>query len=323
MESGRTGIPLAMTAKIAIVGSFALRNAGIPLNRVAGDLDVICHSSDFYPFIEKHHIYSSQPTEAGQAVCVDWFGEKLIIEAEFTDGDNASSIGIFDAIKDIYNGKDAVYSTIRGGVKYADRHMLYLLKMSHRYKKNTPHFLKTMEDIHTLRAYGAEIQDQDLYEARMEATYGYKHPNLKRTKAEFFRSDSVDYVYDHDSIHEAVAHLDKPMYQYYAVDREQVLSSQEKFKALSLTQQMYGVLEEAYVLALERSLIPYPGVDPDEAFLFALEKVCTSITSGWFREFAWENYYDIVELHKSSNANYLNSFWDGVANGIVKPYKST
>ncbi len=100
MASGRTGTLLAMTAKIAIIGSFALRHAGIPLEREAGDLDVICLSSDFYPFIEKHHIYASQPTEAGQAVCADWYGKKMIIEAEFTDGDNPTSIDIFNAIQD-------------------------------------------------------------------------------------------------------------------------------------------------------------------------------------------------------------------------------
>ena len=45
------------------------------------------------------------------------------------------------------------------------------------------------------------------------------------------------------------------------------------------------------VLTIERSLVPYPGKKtPEQAYLMALEKVCTSITSGWFREFVWENY---------------------------------
>ncbi len=79
---------------------------------------------------------------------------------------------------------------------------------------------------------------------------------------------------------------------------------------------LYGVLEEAYVLALERSQIPFAGkVTPRQSFDIAIEKVCTSITSGWFREFAWENYDKVVELYRD---DYVEKFKAGVDKGIVK-----
>ncbi len=80
---------------------------------------------------------------------------------------------------------------------------------------------------------------------------------------------------------------------------------------------LWSVVEEAYVLAIERSQVPYPTTDPRKSFLMALEKVCTSITSGWWREFAWENYYDALGKF---DPNYMAKFRRGVNEGIVKPY---
>jgi formaldehyde-activating enzyme involved in methanogenesis len=96
--------------------------------------------------------------------------------------------------------------------------------------------------------------------------------------------------YDHDTVHVAVAHLDKP-------EDEEVMCSKEMFLACDRKIQLYSVVEEAMVLALERSLVPYPGKKtPKEAFTLTLMKVCTSITSGW-REFALENYDAALDLY--------------------------
>lgn len=82
-----------------------------------------------------------------------------------------------------------------------------------------------------------------------------------------------------------------------------------------------AVLEESYVLALERSLVPFPGgKTPKEAFDMALMKVCTSITSGWFREYAWEHYDAVQAMY---NDNYVEKFQRGVINGTVKLLKGT
>ncbi len=79
-----------------------------------------------------------------------------------------------------------------------------------------------------------------------------------------------------------------------------------------------GVLEESYVLALERSQVPFKGkLAPKTSFMIALEKVCTSITSGWFREYAWENYNKVLALY---DPNYVKKFWEAVDNEVVKQY---
>lgn len=207
------------------------------------------------------------------------------------------------------------------GVSLASPEVCLALKLSHRYLKNSPHFLKTMEDIWMLRKAGVTVSEtlKPWLERREKETYSYQHPNLKRTKQEFFTS-SVNYIYDHDSIHESVKHLEKPAYKYYATDNEEIHSSKQKFLEADIMTRLYGVLEESYVLALERSLIPYPNKKtPREAFLVALMKVCTSITSGFFREFAWENYYHVVTLYDD---RYYSNFQRDLQKGNIKCHNS-
>jgi hypothetical protein len=110
----------------------------------------------------------------------------------------------------------------------------------------------------------------------------------------------------------------QPAYEVYKEDQAEVFCSKELFEASPMHVRLHGVLEEAMVLALERSQIPFPGMKtPLESFLMALEKVCTSITSGWFREFAWENFNEVLDLY---DPNYVNQFWEDVKSGVVTPY---
>lgn len=195
--------------------------------------------------------------------------------------------------------------------------VLYMLKMTHRFKKNSPHFLKTMADIRLMREHGAKIRPEhmEFFKEREKETYTYSHPKLNQSKKDFFNTPGIVYTYVHDDIHGAVKHLDRPAYEYYKPDAAEVFCSKDMFYAVDESVRLYGVLEEAYVLAIERSQVPFPGTDPKDSFLIALEKVCTSITSGWFREYAWENYEKIVEMYDES---YVQKFWNGVESGQVR-----
>lgn len=198
--------------------------------------------------------------------------------------------------------------------------MLFTIKTSHRYLKNSPHFWKTLVDWHIMRQVGAKVRPE--YESflkfREKETYNYTHPKLNVNKDNFFKDDGLSYVYDHDTIHESVARMERPAYTYYMKDGEQVLTDKAKFFAAPIEIQMNGVIEEAAVLAIERSLVPHPGVwAPDFAWKFALSKVCSSITSGWFRQFAYENALNILKLYPTG---YWEKFQEDVKNGLVKPF---
>lgn len=201
--------------------------------------------------------------------------------------------------------------------------VLYLLKMSHRYKKNSPHFFKTMNDIHFMRSLGAKIPPEleEVFKLREKETYNYSHPNLDVKSKDFFKGDEVPYVYDHDTIHEAVAVLGVPAYKSYMKDDSEVMTSKEKFFEQENHIRLLGVYEESCVLALERSQIPFNFEVPTrQSFVMALSKVCTSITSGWFREYAYENFHVVMKFYESMGEDdYIERF---KANShMVKPFQ--
>lgn len=282
----------------------------ILLFRQPKDFDFVCTQQEFDLWIlsnEKkvnpNRIYSEK--------------NKIILEGltncEFEIVGSAPSTKML--VKLVEGAKDSI-ETPFGWVPNVD--MLFTLKSSHKYLKNSPHFWKTLVDYHIMKQSGAQVRPeyQDFLKVREKETYNYSHPKLNQSKDGFFADDAIQYVYDHDTIHESVARGERPAYTYYMKDGAQVDCDKSKFFEVSQEIRMNGVIEEAAVLAIERSLVPHPGVwTPEYAWKFALSKVCSSITSGWFRAFAYENALEILKLYP---AGYWEKFQEDVKLGKVK-----
>jgi hypothetical protein len=75
-------------------------------------------------------------------------------------------------------------------------------------------------------------------------------------------------------------------------------------------------------LAVERSLIhnDNPHEIEHNVWKYSLQKVCTSITSGWFREFAWENYELCCKLYYSRVSGFYKRFEAGLTAGNILPH---
>ena len=207
-------------------------------------------------------------------------------------------------------------------------YVLYALKMSHRFLKNSPHFLKTMRDIKEIETrycadwWGAGLIPpflKEWYKMREKETYNYSHPSLNRKKKDFFVDDF--YVFPHDDIHMVIARMDKPAYSFFKDDECEVKCSKHKFfNECSEEIRLNAVLEEALVLSLERHQIPNNySPNPKKSFLISLEKICTGITSGWFREFSYIHYDDVVALYDNTAYNYVDLFKHVVARGDITP----
>lgn len=189
----------------------------------------------------------------------------------------------------------------------------------------------------------------DFYQLREKESYPHKLPNLNVDKGDFFKKDEVNYIYDHDSIHEAIALFVKqqleskvnqheqssalftkefldcyygnktislkklPAYTKYMKDDADVMTDADKFFQQNFQTQILGVVEETMVLALERfcfqpqnqkllsSGIHHQVKLPKYAFEFCLKKVCTTITSGYFREFAYIYYFEALKVYHELN----------------------
>uniref|UniRef100_A0AAU6VZH4 Uncharacterized protein n=2 Tax=unclassified bacterial viruses TaxID=12333 RepID=A0AAU6VZH4_9VIRU len=316
-----------------LIGSRALvaNNPELEGVRKCVDWDYICTIEQFTAWHKAHkgELQFAVPTEGGKYYhCRGKDGMNYEFEIAW---EGTSALKLLESYSLQYQGLEA---------SPAINEDLYLIKMSHRYKRNSPHFLKTMSDIHFLReklesdelackpARWLEHQ-ADLLKLREAESYTYKHPKLNVSSKDFFNGDGVNYVYDHDSIHLAVALVELqtgkwPAYKTYMKEGSEVMTSKQKFFDCSEETRLNGVYEESCVLALERSQIPHGlgkegGPSARWSFEMALMKVCTSITSGWFREFAWENYDKVLDLYNElGEDDYISRFQ---RNGhLLKPY---
>lgn len=296
-----------------IVGSRALKKTGeeyLSSSPRQWDYDFICTYEDFLEYKKKAGKCMTYPVNRGKTMVLKTKDIIAEFEIAWEDSTAAELLSLIEQNPSLVVKDD--------GIDWATPDLVFTLKKSHRYLKDSPHFLKTMVDYNHMLSLGCKVPESltDWYKKREKDTYWYSHPKLNVTKDEFFKGPEIPYVYDHDTIHLSMMQLDKPAYDYFKPNDQEVNCSKDMFMACDEKIRLYAVLEESYVLALERSQIPAPNAwTPRKSFEMALSKVCSSITSGWFRAYAYEHYFDVLALYDD---NYTKKFWAAVESGIVK-----
>lgn len=293
-----------------LVGSRALAlRRPEALLRAPRDFDFFCWRRELEPWVKRYYPASEAP------IYVDPATGRLVtvgnVEFELADARPSTAMLI-----DLVSSDPETTVTGMGLVPSFD--VLFTIKKSHRYLKNSVHFWKTLGDYHMMKKLGGHVpkQYEEFLKLREKETYSYPHPKLNQGKMGFFNGDQVTYVYDHDTVHEAVKLFDQPAYTTFQKDGAEVQVDRKKFDALPHERKLASVVEEATVLAIERSLVPFPGVlTEEEAWRLAFSKVLTSITSGWWREFAYENAIEALRMYPKG---YWDRFNQAVETGIVK-----
>lgn len=276
------------------------------------DFDFIGYKDEIHSWLDNNNVKEEREEVDGKVIV------RAAPPCEFEDaGQRPSS----QMLIDIVTKDPKTLKTDFGMVPTFD--VLFALKASHKYLKNSPHFWKTAIDYHRMKDMGATIRPEltEFFKLREKETYSYGHPKLNVDKKSFFSDEhGVKYIWDHDDIHKAIAIGERPAYTYYAKDGEEVKSDKEKFFALPEEVRLNGVIEEACTLAVERSLVPFPGaMAPKQAWIFALSKVASSITSGWFRAYAYENIFRVVKMYRE---DYFDRFNAAVEAGKVKKHNA-
>lgn len=172
---------------------------------------------------------------------------------------------------------------------------LLALKRSHIYFPL--HWQKTIRDYHFLKHRVKLDGDfQRLADLRAIEKPRDRHGYSLNVRNEDFFAGSerfVKRVYLHDDLHAATCYYDAPLWSRCKKDPDKALIDEGLFHRLDHSDQIKMVQEEAFVIGLERKIIPVETTDPVEAFRYGLMRICTTLTRGWFREFAIENYYEI------------------------------
>lgn len=204
----------------------------------------------------------------------------------------------------------------------ANTDILYATKKSHIHY--AIHYDKNMADYTLLKGVAnsdALERYKEYYDLRCQEIkdrVSKKPPKLNRTNKEFFdRSQNVvGYVFVHDDIHEAIKHYDRPVYEMMKTDFSKAWCEKDMFHNLPHLYKIRCVQEEAYVIALERYIVLRKGNfdNPQLAYKAALQRICTTLCSGFFRDFAVEHYYEILNAYDNS---YVDTFKNKVAQGLV------
>lgn len=191
---------------------------------------------------------------------------------------------------------------------YVNPQFLYTIKAAH--AKWNIHWDKTMSDIVFFQRKGLQIHDE-LYRLLMvdfTVLHGKKWASLEGQDSKTFFEDAVKRKYVHDTIHDAVAYYDRPLYErILKKDDGSVGCSKEKFFSLSHQEQLQLIKEEVFVTALERFLVPEDFCfSQQRAYWLSLKKLITTMSSGWFSKFIIEN-YSLLAINRD---NYVAKFND-------------
>lgn len=204
---------------------------------------------------------------------------------------NNSEILEMDFIESIdFNGQEVFVAPLR---------ILALIKRSHLYRNIG--FDKHITQYHKhLKIYANGYQLDGFYVRRLaqtKAEYGDKFPSLMQPVDEFF-DDYVEKKYDHDMLHRMVAFYDVPIYTKIQQNPELAWCDYDLWLNLSDEEKTKCVAEEATVIAIERFIIPFNAYHKI-SYIKALNKICTNLTSGWFRDWAIDHYPEVIDIFPS------------------------
>jgi len=210
-------------------------------------------------------------------------------------------------------------------IGYASLKTLFSLKRSHIHFPIK--FSKHIEDYCNLYNEVGGVDDLEKITKigfkEAEARFGQlKTPKLNKKVSTFFDQSKkfVDYFFVHDDIHRAMAHYDAPLYERMQSDKTIAKCEVSLWNQFPFEDKCKCVLEEAYVISLERKIIPVmfgssnEFVTPKEALEWSMMRICTTLCGGWFREFATNNYKEIMSM---SNPKYLDKFMESVKKGKI------
>lgn len=309
-----------------LIGSRAIKY-WYPEFRTPKDWDIIAYEDEVSSWIKENKgkiLYYKKRTKNGKIrKLLVKMRDKSQIEFNIVSTESDREIYLFHEINN-----PACIDFFGTSVKVCCPMGLFALKKSH---TTFPiHWYKNIEDYHFLRTklgtltnpIWLRISQQRSWE--IEDRIGLKKPNLNMTNDAFFaKTRGVRRFFVHDDLHKLTCFYSVPLYEKCKRDLTKAKLDYDLFEKLDDEDKIRLVQEEAIVIALERKIIPR-GKDYkplwnndvldwksqkyeivveklghkyiEDMYLWAVMRICTTLTSGWFREFAIEHYPEVRNL---------------------------
>jgi len=164
-----------------LIGSKAIKYH-VPEWREPLDTDLVGTYEQAEEYQRKHKPKVCYPISSGDSIYMK-FADGEITECEVAWGGSRAE----KLINFVTQESDTV--CLEAGKLYVPSlDVLYLLKCSHKYKKDSPHFLKTMRDIQALEKLGCKIrpEHEEFFKQREKDTYTNSLPKLNQSKETSF-----------------------------------------------------------------------------------------------------------------------------------------
>jgi hypothetical protein len=291
------------------------------------DYDIICKDKGQLVELIKTNrdsIQSAKLAESGRYYRVKLkTGERFEFELPI-EGDNAESI------KKIPFGPYNTTIPFIGTINIAHQDDLFWLKWSHIVRPI--HFAKNIRDYHILRRNLRPVELANPPEwvkiRRSEVERRYPiNVSLDMSNDEFFAKSQrlLGRVLEHDDLHRATMFGMVPMFELMKRDKTKASVERNIWDSWSLKSRLNSVREECFAIALERVIIPeytrkhgsralalidddlIMGPYANGAYRYALMRICTTLTSGWFRQFAIDNYLELENPRKRFGEDF--KYW--------------
>lgn len=300
-----------------IIGSKALTIRFPKYKRVVNDIDILGFREDIYKLIQ---LLNPKEVKSGKYSTI------------FKDIQNKNEIFDKDIVEIIFADES---KSLQKYLEYDEENLFASIEVLFSLKKSHIHYpRKFYTNIRDYILLHNHLQGVDILsnitkihtEENSKRLGKSKSPSLNKTVEDFFSQSKyfVKYIFDHDSLHAVVAHYDRPLYKLIQKNHNKAMCDENLWDQLLYEDKCKCVLEEAYVIALERKIIPMifdggKGYTSQEAFDWALMRICTTLCSGWFREFAKLNFFKIKSM---MDTTYVEKFLQEYEKGNITRQKN-
>lgn len=255
----------------------------------------------------------SQRVLIGSQAATHWFPDwyRKTKDTDFVEKDAPKKlVKIDDKITEFHYSK-AFDWLLNNEKDVASPDSLYTIKVSHSFWDI--HWQKTMNDIAFLQKKGCKIIPEFyelLYEDWLTIHDSKARINFDKPNSVFF-TKAVDRAIHHDTLHEIIVSPNEPIYKCLKYDKDMAKIEEELFNKLSYEDKCKVCLEETYVIALERFLIPSNFVaSPQAAFYRAAKKVIVDLNKGFVPYFFVTNWSKLSQINREEYQDLIQKMKD-------------